>query len=188
MKTDSIKRGDLVTLPLSENFSNTYRVLSVFSFKKRKLAILEHPLSPECAIIKDVAELNTAMGVTKSPLEHCLKYINNHRSYLGYMAQADLDSLIYYLVVKRELTPRQKDKIATLAGKVAGIKLNHNLASAANIVSNHYALLDDYSKMLYRQHKEQIENIDNLATTIDRSIVYRLAAVILAQLNESGRI
>lgn len=184
MQKSLIKVGDLVTVNLGQynQSSNTYRVEAKL---KKKKYLLSSPIAPECYIIKDESEFNTVVANLKSPIEKCLLYAQSNRNYLGYIMQADLDALGYYFVVKKDFSPRQKEKIAAMCAKIASIKMNQNLQSAAYLVKTNYALLDEFNKTLFNNLDKIINDVSLADNDFKRISVYKLAGYVLAQLEIS---
>lgn len=173
-----IKEGHLVTIKQDKNHdvSNTYIVVRVFDDS----VLLEHPLAPKCLLLKGREEVDVDLALMKSPVEKCLDYASKGRINLGYTGQADLDSLCYYYVLNKKITPKQRHEISLMCGKLAAIELCHNLKTATSLISKNVALLDEYMLGIYHMNKSLVENHTSIKAKTEKYSIFNLAGFILA--------
>ena len=179
----SIKEGDLVTVSLNEYqiVSNTYRVLK----KLEQQSILQHPLAPECLLLKNDEELNNAFPSMQNSVEKCLHFAKKNRDCLGYTMAADLDGLCYYFVVKKDFSPKQRQELSSMCGKIASVILGNNTTSAMMTIKQNKALLDEYNHSLMNSIKKVMDDPLSLNTKGERYKVFNIAGFLLAQLSNS---
>jgi len=174
-----IKQGDLVTVQLNENStaSNVYSVA-------RKLAgecVLNHPLFPECLIIRKDEELNKVGAQLKNSTEKCLEFVMKNRSLLDFNSGADVYAMAAYFVINRKLSSRQLKVLAGYCGKIASIILDNNLGSATRKVSENQALLDEYNLVWFNNLRD-IYSGKKVPSPNQRESVFNQAGFVLAQL------
>lgn len=178
-----IAEGDLVTVDLSENHSvsNTYLVLK----KLPDECVLSHPLAPECLMLRTDDQLNNAFPSMQSPIELCLNFAKNNRSYLGYTMAGDLDALSYYFIIKKQFTPKQRADLANICGKIASVALGNNISAAISEIKHNKALLDEYNHSLCNSVKGVLADPLSLQGKGQRFTIFNIAGFILAQLKAS---
>ena len=181
MNEKLLKVGDLVTVNFGQfnAASNTYKIEATL---KKGNFLLTNPITTDCYIVKHHSELNTVLANIKTPIENCITYLQQNRQYLGYVAQADLDSIIYYFLIKRELTPKQKDRLATMYAKICSIALGNDLKLAVEIVKANLAILDEFNMYLFNSLKPCIDDLTKVDSDIKRIGIYKLAGFCLAQI------
>ena len=176
-----ILEGDLVTIDTDEHYvgSNTYQVLK----KLPSECVLSHPLAPECLIIKADLELNNTFPSMQSSIERCLKFAKANRSDLGFSTSAELDSLTYYFIIKKQLSSKQRNDLANICGKIAAIILGNNVAAAVSEIKHNKALLDEYNHSLCNSVKGVLQDPLSLEGKGQRFTIFNIAGFILAQLS-----
>jgi hypothetical protein len=179
----SIREGDLVTVSLNEYqiVSNTYQVLK----KLEKQSILKHPLAPECLLLKDDSELNNAFPSMQNGVERCLFFAKKNKECLGYTMAADLDALCYYFVIKKDFSPKQRQELASMCGKIASVILGNNVTSAMMTIKQNKALLDEYNHALMNSIKKIMDDPLSLNTKGERYKIFNIAGFLLAHLSNS---
>lgn len=183
MNTIQIKKGDLVTIPLQPNnaASNVFQVA-------RKLdgeSVLNHPLFPDCYIIKNDDELNQAAASMKNHTEKCLEYASKYKKYLDYETSIDLESLCLYFTINRKLSPKQKKALSNICGKIATIYCADDISFALRTVNENIALLDEFNNMWYSNFEKIFKGQKTIGTKNQRITVFNMAGFVLAQLESS---
>jgi hypothetical protein len=181
MDKKPILEGDLVTVELNQfqAVSNTYRVLK----KLQDICILSHPLAADCLIMKLDHELNNTFPSTRSPLEKCLYYAKNNKEYLGYTMTEDLEALCYYFVIRRQFTPKQRNDLANICGKIASVVLGNSISAAISGIKQNKALLDEYNHSLYENVKKVVESPLTPKSKGERYTIFNIAGFLLAQMS-----
>lgn len=174
----SVQEGDLVTLTLDEfsGVSNTYLVAK----KLPDQSLLQHPLAPECYLLKDDSELNKSFPDLQKPLEKCLFFAKKHKDLLGYIISAELDALCYYFVLRKTITTKQRHDLANICGRIASFLLQANLTQAIALIKANEPLLDEHSQVL-------LSSLGNLSAPSqiknkgERYTIFNIAGFVLAQ-------
>lgn len=184
MEKREIKENDLVTIQTTKynTASNTYRVYRKFEGS----CILTHPLAPECYIIRKDEDLNNVQAVLPNSLERCLYFAKQNQELLSHSSRADLEAMIYFFVIKKDFTPKQRTDLAAICGRVAAVKLHSNTAVACETVTRNIALLDDHFTTMYNNFEKVIKKPSLLKTKTERYSVFNLAGFVMAQLGEDG--
>ena len=177
--TQCLKEGDLVTVDhANSQMSNTYVVVSVLDDR----VFLRHPLAPECLIERNSKDLDNDLAVLKPSLEKCLEYAKKNSNMLGYTAKADLEALCFYYVVKKTITPKQRNELSHICGKLAAIELEHNTTLAVEIVKKNAVLLDEFMQVIFNHNKKALDNPAKVDSRTERFAIFNLAGFILANL------
>lgn len=174
-----IKQGDLVTVQLDENnqSSNVYVVA-------RKLdgeCILNHPLYPNCLILKKDSELNIATAAPKSASEKCLEFITKNRDLVDFGTMAEIHAMCAYFIINRILTRRQLRFLSTQCGRLASQKLNSNVSAAIKKVAENQALLDEYNLSWFNNLRDVYAG-KRIPTPNQRETIFNQAGFVFAQL------
>jgi len=178
-----IKQGDLVTIQLDKNntSSNVFKVA-------RKLddeCLLNHPLFPDCYIIKKDTDLNQTGPVLKSHTERCLEYAVKFKKHLDYETTAELDSLCLYFTITRSLSPKQKKELSNICGKIASIYCANDISIAIRTVNENRALLDEFNTMWYSNFEKLFKGIKSVSTKNQRITIFNITGFVLAQIEQS---
>lgn len=181
-KSKGMKTGDLVTLKLDSDASNTYVVVHYLVGKDEYL--LEHPTIPGVCISKPREQLNTVQAQLKNSTEKCLDYVKENRDYLGYNDKIQLEELFLYHVVNKKFSPRQKQELATLCGIVANIYCNHDINIAIRIVKENEGLLDDFNFLWYSNLRGFFEGKERAVSKSQKNSIFNITGFVLAQLME----
>lgn len=180
MQHAEIKEKDLVTLnvaPFIEG-SNTYIVAG---FLENGMVCLNHPLVPECYIIKPMRDLNNVQPILRSPFERCLWFANKHKAQLGHINSLALEAILLLYVTKKTLSSAQKHEIHVMCGKIASIHVDGNINFAVKKVRENEALLDTYNLREYKRLEKFFKNPENIIESSHRQVILRVAGFILAQ-------
>lgn len=178
-----IKEGDLVTISLGEyqTVSNTYRVAKKLDVE----CVLQHPLAPECYIIKKDEELNNAFPSAQNQIEKCLFFAKKNSNVLGYTMIGNLEALCFYFVIKKTFTPRQRVELTNICGKIASVLLENNVTQAIATIKENKILLDEYNYSLLNAIKKILDNSLNIKSKQERYTVFNVAGFVLAQLSNT---
>ena len=93
-----------------------------------------------------------------------------------------ISALCLYFVVRRKLTPRQKNLLSNICGQIAGIKLNDDIKYAMSLVASHEAILDEFNLMWYRNFSGLFSGRQNITSRKQRSAIFNIAGFVLAEL------
>lgn len=176
----SIKEGDLVTISLNEyrRVSNTYHVLK----KLDQECILRHPLAPDCLLLKPDSELNIDFPTLQNSVEKCLFFAKKSKECLGYTMASDLEALCLYFVVKKDFSPKQRQEITNMCGKIASVVLGNNITSAIMIIKENKPLLDEYNHALVNEIAHILKDPLSLKSKAERYKIFNITGFLLAQL------
>ena len=174
-----IKSGDLVTISIDENTSNTYIVHENLGEE----SLLYHPLFEDCYIIKSNSELNMSAPNIKDSTERSLDFVVNSKKYLDYNTVADLEALCLYFVVKKKLTPRQKNILSNITGMIASIHFDNDVKMAMKFIEENNALFDDFNAMWYNNFKGLFVGQQPITSKKQRASIFNMAGFLLAELN-----
>lgn len=179
-----IKVGDIVTTNLGQfnNFSNTYLVTSCPEGSR----LLTHPLAPECLIIKNESELNTQGANLQDAFEKCLNFASKHKALLGSTNVADLEALIFYFVIKKDLTSKQKSDTLNTCGIIASRLMKGDSNQALLLVKKHHILFDNVTHPSFSYVKEIVSNRYRIENKNQVYNLFSLAGYCLAQLEYSN--
>ena len=180
-----ITEGDLVTVQLSENnpHSNVYRVAG----KVGEDFLLNHPLIPECFIVRKDVDLNRVALATKSSTEKCLDYAMKFKRHLDYESTTELESLCMFFIVRRELSPKQKKTLSNICGRVASIYCANDITLAIKFVRENVGVLDEFNSMWYSNFEKIFIQEKPVKTKNQRITIFNMTGFVLAQL-ESNRL
>lgn len=178
-----IKVGSIVTVNLGQysSSSNTYIVAA----KTGKKLFLHHPLAPDLFVTKNESEVNAVVAMLKNDTDRCLDFASKNRKYLGYNTQSELNSLLYYYILHKDLSSRQKDAVASICGKISTIVLKNDVRIAIELIEKNSAILDDYNKSWHEKLKPFFPDISKIASKNRKTMLFRIAGFVLAQIGDS---
>jgi len=174
-----LKQGSIVTLKF-ENVvsSNTYLVESDCG----DTVLLQHPLFPECLIRSPKDSLDVVAPNIKDSIERSLDFAKKNSGFLDYNTTADLEALSLYFVVRRKLTPRQKNLLATMCGTIACIKLNNDIRAAMTLITNNSAILDEFNTLWFRNFSGLFSGKQPITSKKQRASIFNMAGFVMAEL------
>lgn len=176
---NEVKVNDIVTVPFENSVSsNTYIVDTV----EDKSALLKHPLFESCLVRIELDKLNTVQPNIKDSVERGLDFAKKNAKFLDYNAKADLEALCLYFIIKRTLTPRQKNILSVICGTIASNKLNNNIQEAMAIVVRNEGVLDDFNAMWYRNFNGLFTGKQPITSKKQRSAIFNITGFVLAEL------
>ena len=174
-----IKSGDLVTVSSDDKSSNTYIVHSTLNDQ----SFLFHPLFEGCYILRDNEELNKTAPNIKDSLERSLDFAVDNKTYLDYNTVADLEALSLYFVVRKKLTPRQKNILSNITGVVASIHFDNDIQMAIKFIKENNVLFDEFNTMWFNNFKGLFEGKQPITSKKQRASIFNMAGFLLAELN-----
>lgn len=174
-----IKTGDLVTIQLDQynTASNVYMVVRNLGDE----CVLNHPLYPDCLIMKPTKALNIVGANLKNPTEKCLDFLSANIIYFNFGEVSEIYATIAYFIINRKLSSKQLKTISNYCGKVASIQLENNLSSAVKTVSNNVGVLDEFNQNWYENYKD-VYTGKKIALPHQRDSIFNQAGFVLAQL------
>ena len=173
-----IKPKDLVTVQLDQDVSNTYIVYKVIDGE----ALLHHPLSPEVYIIRDVEQLNKVAPNIKDSTERALDFAFHYSKYLDYNNLADLEALSLFYVVRKKLTPKQKNILSVMCGMIACILMDNDIAKVSAYIKENHALFDDFNRMWYNNFQGLFSGKQPITSKKQRASIFNMAGFLMAEL------
>lgn len=172
--------GEVVTIRFENTVSsNAYIVDSDDGGDK---VLLKHPLFPSCLLRFDKVDLDLVAPNIKDSTERSLDFANANQRYLDYNTLADHEALCLYFVVRRKLTPRQKNLLSNICGSIASIKLNDDVKVAMHLIKENEAILDDFNAMWYRNFSGLITGRQPITSKKQRSAIFNIAGFVMAEL------
>lgn len=144
--------------------------------------LLKHPLFPACLLRFSKSELDLVAPNVKDSTERSLDFARSNEKFLDYITLADLEALCLYFVVRRKLTPRQKNLLSNMCGSIASIKFNDDVRVAMDLIKAHEAILDDFNAMWYRNFSGLFAGRQTITSRKQRSAIFNIAGFVLAEL------
>ena len=177
--TDQFKAGAVVTVQNSgsNEASNTYLIVKC----QKDEVLLHHPLTDEVFIKANKEGLNKVQATLQNSTEKCLGFAKAEKNHLSYSARADLQAMIYFFVVEKTLTSKQRAELANICGKIASIKLQNNTKTACDIALRGSALLDDFLVPQFNNIVKILEQPNLIRTKTERFTIFNIAGFLLAQ-------
>ena len=173
-------KGKIVTIDFkNQTVSNTYLVHKVLE----DTCLLTHPLFPECLIEKPTRLLDQVAPNIKDSTEKCLDFSTQNKKSLDHNSLGDLDALCAYFVVRRQLTPKQKQTLSCICGNIAEILFNDNIEETMRYVSANSSALDDFNRMWFNNFKGLFTGQQPITSKKQRSSIFNMAGFILAELS-----
>ena len=173
-----IKPQDLVTVQLENDVSNTYIVYKVMDDE----ALLYHPLSPEVYIIRKTEQLNKVAPNIKDSTERALDFALFYSKYLDYNSLADLEALSLFYVVRKKLTPKQKNILSAMCGMIACILMDNDIAKVSKYIKENHALFDDFNRMWYNNFQGLFNGTQPITSKKQRASIFNMAGFLMAEL------
>lgn len=175
----TFKPGEIVTVKF-ENIvsSNTYTVESDCG----ESVLLQHPLFPDCLLRFHKSALDSVAPNVKDSIERSLDFVNKNSKYLDYNTLADHEALSMYFVIRRKLTPRQKNILSNICGLIASIKMNNDVKAAMELVVANAAVLDEFNAMWYRNFSGLFSGKQPITSKKQRAAIFNIAGFVMAEL------
>lgn len=172
-------KGAIVTVKFENTVSsNTYVVES----DGGDSVLLFHPLFPHCLLRFAKSDLDLVSPNVKDSIERALDFVKKNAQYLDYNTVADHEALCMYFVIRRKLTPRQKNILSNICGTIASIKLNNDVREAMEIVAANSAVLDDFNAMWYRNFSGLFSGKQPITSKKQRAAIFNIAGFVMAEL------
>ena len=179
METRTFSPGDIVTVKFENRVSsNTYRVESDCGDS----VLLQHPLFPDVLIRTSKDEIDTVAPNVKDSIERALDFVKKNGQYLDYNTMADHEALCLYFVIRRKLTPRQKNILSNICGSIASIKMNNDVKSAMELVTANAAILDEFNAMWYRNFQGLFSGRQPITSKKQRAAIFNITGFVMAEL------
>ena len=179
MNNNEFARGALVTVKFDNLVSsNTY----VVETDEGPSVLLQHPLFPDALMRRRKDELDLVAPNVKDSIERSLDFVKKNTEYVDYNTLADHEALCMYFVMRRKLTPRQKQILSNICGTIASIKLNNDVKAAMAIVAAHAAILDEFNAMWYRNFQGLFSGKQPITSKKQRAAIFNIAGFVMAEL------
>ncbi len=171
--------NEVVTVRFTDEVSsNTY----VVDRDEGDTVLLKHPLFPECLLRYAKSDLDLVSPNVKDSTERSLDFAKANEKYLDYNTLADHQALCLFFVVRRKLTPRQKQLLSNICGSIATIKMNDDVKKAIELIKANEAILDDFNAMWYRNFSGLFSGRQNITSKKQRSAIFNIAGFVMAEL------
>lgn len=170
---------DIVTVKFENTVSsNTYIVESDCG----DTVLLYHPLFPHAFLRVAKQQLDLVAPNVKDSIERSLDFVKKNAQYLDYNTIADHEALCMYFVIRRKLTPRQKNTLSNICGTIASIKLNNDIKIAMELVVANSAVLDEFNAMWYRNFSGLFSGKQPITSKKQRAAIFNIAGFVMAEL------
>lgn len=176
----SVKAGDIVTVPLKSNVPNTSNTFIVDLILGEDV-LVRHPLAKDCFLKFKKDTLDVESPNIKDSTERSLDFARRHQDLLDRDSVEDLDSLCLSFIVKRKLTPRQKQILSKLNGYVAKQLLNSDVKKAMRVVVENQGVLDDFNSMWFNNFKGLFTGQQKISSGKQETSIYNMAGFVLAE-------
>jgi hypothetical protein len=174
----NIQKDSIVTADLGNSSSNVFIVDTV----EKDSVLLSHPLAPGVLVRVSSDKVNKTSASIKDSIERGIDYANSNKKYLDYNTLADLEAVAIYFILKRKLTPRQKQTLANICGVVASVRFSNDIKEAMNFVSKNHLLLDEFNLMWFNNFKGIFTGQQIVSSKKQRSAIFNIAGYVLAEL------
>lgn len=179
MSNKELAKGSIVTVKFDNMVSsNTYVVESDCG----ETVLLHHPLFPKALIRYRKDQLDIVAPNVKDSIERALDFVKKNAEFLDYNTLADHEALSLYFVVRRKLTPRQKNILSTICGTIASIKMNNDVKAAMELVTANSGVLDDFNAMWYRNFQGLFSGKQPITSKKQRAAIFNIAGFVMAEL------
>lgn len=176
---DRFESGEVVTVKFENAVSSNAYVVDK---DDGDTVLLKHPLFPSCLLRYAKSDLDLVAPNVKDSSERSLDFANVNAKYLDYNTLADHEALCLYFVVRRKLTPRQKQFLSNTCGSIAAIKLNDDIKAAMELIKAHEAILDEFNGMWYRNFAGLFTGRQTITSKKQRSAIFNIAGFVMAEL------
>ena len=174
-----MSKDNIITYEFSNDASSNTFVVD----KEEDTTILaKHPLAEGVLVRLDKNKVNTVPANVKDSIERALDFVKTNLSFLDFNAKADLEALSIYFVVTRQLSPKQKSRLATMCGKIAVFKLNNDIKSAMSLIKENEGVLDDFNTMWYKKFRDLFTGKASITSKKQRSALFNMAGFVMAEL------
>lgn len=174
----NIQKDSIVTLELNKSSSNTFIVDTVES----DTILLTHPLAPNVLLRVAKNKVDITSATIKDSYERCIDYANSNKDFLDHNTKMDLEAIGIYFVIKRKLTPKQKQMLAGITGNLANIKFNNDLKEAMSFITKNSYLLDEFNLLWYNNFRGLFTGQQVITSEKQRSAIFNIAGYLLAEL------
>jgi hypothetical protein len=179
MNNSELSKGAVVTVRFENAVSsNTY----IVEADDGDTVLLHHPLFPEALIRRPKSELDLVAPNVKDSIERSLDFVNKNSKYLDYNTLADHEALSMYFVIRRKLTPRQKNILSNICGLIASIKMNNDVKAAMELVTANAAVLDEFNAMWFRNFSGLFSGRQPITSKKQRAAIFNIAGFVMAEL------
>lgn len=180
MNNKTYTPGTIVCLDLDNKFvSNTFLIYKDLG----DTVLLNHPLSLNTLMEVSKDTLDKVSPVMNDSTERNLLFANKYKDLIDFNSQADLESLCLYFIVKKQLTPKQKNILASINGTIAALKFYDNINQVIEFIKKNAILLDDFNKMWFNNFKLLFSGEKPITSPKQRQAIFNMAGFLLAELN-----
>lgn len=175
------KSGEIVTIPQKiSGVSNTFIVDMDLGNGE---VLVRHPLAKECFLKFSESDLNKVAPNIKDSIERSLDFSRINQQYLDKDSVEDLDALCLSFIVRKSLTPRQKQILSKINGYIAKKVLESDLKKAMNLIKTNQGILDEFNLMWFNNFKGLFTGQQQISSAKQETSIYNMAGFVLAELN-----
>lgn len=174
-----MQKDKIITYEFSNDASsNTF----IVDTEEGESVLAKHPLADGVLVRLNKNKVNTVPANVKDSIERALDFVKSNINFLDYNAKADLEALSIYFVVTRQLSPKQKSRLASMCGKIAVFKLNNDIRSAMSLIRENEGVLDDFNSMWYKKFRDLFTGKASITSKKQRSALFNMAGFVMAEL------
>lgn len=173
-----LEKNSIVTVGTNSSSSNTF----IVDTDEGDTVLVTHPLASGVLTRVNKDKVNITSANIKDSNERGIDFANANRQYLDYNTAEDLESLAIFFSLKRKLTPRQLQTLASIRGIIASVKFNNDLREAMNLVTKNSSMLDEFNLMWYNNFKGLFSGQQMVTSKKQRSAIFNIAGYVLAEL------
>lgn len=174
-----MQKNSIVTVELGqENMSsNTFLV----DTDEGETLLVTHPLACGLLLRVNKEAVNVASANLKDSIERQIDFANSNKSLLDFNTIEDLDSLGIFFMLRRKLTPTQKQTLACICGNIASVKMSDDIKTAMKFITKNQFILDDFNLMWYNNFKPLFAGTQVISSRKQRTAIFNIAGYILAE-------
>lgn len=175
------KAGDIVTIPQKHTgVSNTFIVDMDLGNGE---VLVRHPLAKECFLKFNTEDLNKYAPNIKDSIERSLDFSRINQQFLDKDSGEDLDALCLSFIVRKSLTPRQKQILSKINGYIAKKILNSDIKQAMILIKVNQGILDEFNTLWFNNFKGLFAGQQQISSSKQETSIYNMAGFVLAELN-----
>lgn len=172
-----LQKNNVITVDLNTQSSNTFIIDTV----EENHVLATHPMAKDILIRIKKDLVNRVQPNIKDSTERGIDFANLNKRYLDYNSSSDLEALAIYFALKRRLTPKQKQILASICGTIASAKFNDDVRLAMQFVTKNQTMLDDFNRMWYNNFKGLFTGQQIITSKKQTDAIFNIAGFVLAE-------
>jgi hypothetical protein len=174
------KVGDIVTITQKTvGVSNTFIVDADLG---NGVILVRHPLAKECFLKVSENDLNKVSPNIKDSIERSLDFARINQKFLDKDSSEDLDSLCLTFIVRKSLTPRQKQILSNINGYLAK-QIIGSIKETMSLIKSNQGVLDEFNTMWFNNFRGIFSGQQQISSAKQETSIYNMAGFVLAELN-----